>query len=62
MTLRLTVTFETFQNFPCFSILFNLMKLWYPPKRVPFALFNYFTFSYFILALLSAVTDIQTNL
>ena len=53
MILRLTVTFETSQNFPCFRIFFNLMKLWYPPKRV---------LSYFILALSSAVTDIQTNL
>ena len=43
----------------CFSIFlalkqFNRNKLWYPPKCVLFALFNYSSLSYVILALSSA--------
>ena len=47
----------------CFSIFlalkqFNRSKLWYPPKCVLFALFNYSSLSYVILALSSAVTNL----
>ena len=47
----------------CFSIFlalkqFNRNKLWYPPKCVLFALFNYSSLSYVILALSSAVTNL----
>ena len=47
----------------CFSIFlalkqFNRNKLWYPPKCAPFALFNYSSLSYVILALSSAVTNL----
>ena len=50
----------------CFSIFlalkqFNRNKLWYPPKCVPFALFNYPSLSYVILALLSAVTNLPNK-
>ena len=61
-TLGLTVTFESFQNFPCFSIFLKLNlnrnKLWYPPKCVLFALFNYSSSSYVVLVLSSAVTEL----
>ena len=64
-TLGLTVTFESFQNFPCFSIFLKLNlnrnKLWYPPKCVLFALFNYSSSSYVVLVLSSAVTDLPNK-
>jgi len=54
--LRFSCHFRKFQNFTCFSIFFDLTqfnrnKLWYPPKCVPFVLFNYSSLSYIILAL-----------
>ena len=60
LTLGLAVTFENFENFTCFSTFwalkqFNRTKLWYRPKCVPFALSNYSSLSYVILALSSAV-------
>ena len=66
MTLSSAVIFENFQHFTCFSIFFylkqfNRNKLWYPPKCVPFALFNYPSLSYVILALLSAVTNLPNK-
>jgi len=66
MSLGLAVIFENFQNFTCFSIFFDLKqfnrnKLWYPPKCVPFALFNYSSLSYVILALSSAVTNLPNK-
>ena len=47
----------------CFSIFlalkqFNRNKLWYPPKCAPFALFNWSSLPYVILALSSAVTNL----
>ena len=61
MTLGWAVTFENFQNFPLFSLFFDLKqfnknKLRYPPKCVLFALFNYSSLTYIFLALSSAVT------
>ena len=66
MTLSSAVIFENFQHFTCFSIFFylkqfNRNKLWYPPKCVPFALFNYPSLSYVIRALLSAVTNLPNK-
>ena len=63
ITLGLAVTFENFQNFPCFRVFFylkqfNRHKLWCPPKCVPFALFNYSCLHYCILNCPSAVTDL----
>ena len=64
ITLGLAVTYENFQNFPCFRVLFylkqfNRHKLWYPPKCVPFGrLFNYSSLHYCILHCPSAVTDL----
>ena len=40
---------------------FNRHKLWYPPKCVPFALFNYSSLSYIVLALSSAVTNLTNK-
>ena len=59
MTLGWAVTFENFQNFPLFSIFFDLKqfinknKFRYPPKCVLFALFNYSSLTYIFLALSS---------
>ena len=36
-------------------------KLWYPPKCLPFVLFNYPSLSYIILALSSAVTNLPNK-
>ena len=52
---------EKIKNFPCFRVFldlkqFNRHKRWCPPQRVPFALFNYSSLSYSVLALSSAVT------
>ena len=65
-SLGLAVIFENFQNFTCFSIFFDLKqfnrnKLWYPPKCVPFTLFNYSSLSCVILALSSAVTNLPNK-
>ena len=65
-TLSLVVTFENCQNFPCLSVCFDLKqfnrnKLWCPPKRVPFALFNYSSLSYIVLFLSSAVTKLPNK-
>ena len=48
---------------PCSRVFFDLKqfnrhKLWYPPKCVLFALFNYSSLSYIVLALSSAVTNL----
>ena len=64
--LRVSCHFRKFQNFTCFSIFFDLKqinrnKLWYPPKCVPFVLFNYSSLSYIILALSSAVTNLPNK-
>ena len=64
--LRFSCHFRKFQNFTCFSIFFDLKqinrnKLWYPPKCVPFVLFNYSSLSYIILALSSAVTNLPNK-
>ena len=61
MTLGLVVTFKNFHNFPSLGVFFdfqqlNRHKLWCPPKYVPFALFNYSSLSYIVLALSSVVT------
>ena len=73
ITLGSAVTFENFQNFPCFRVLFDLKqfnrhKLWCPLKWVPFALFNssslhyvYIIVSYIVLALSPAVTDLSNK-
>ena len=64
--LRFSCHFRKFQNFTCFSIFFDLTqfnrnKLWYPPKCAPFVLFNYYSLSYIILALSSAVTNLPNK-
>ena len=61
----LVVAFINFHNFPSLGVFFDLKqfnrhKLWCPPKCVPFALFNYSSLSYIVLALSSAVTK-QSN-
>ena len=61
----LVVTLKNFHNFPSLGVFFDLKqfnrhKLWCPPKCVPFALFNYSSLSYIVLALSSAVTK-QSN-
>ena len=61
MTLGWAVTFENFQNFPLFSLFFDLKqfnknKFCYPPKCVLFALFNYSSLTYIFLSLSSAIT------
>ena len=62
-TLGLVVTFKKFKNFPCFRVVFDLKqfnrhKLWFPPKCMPFAQFNYSSLSYIVLALSSEVTKL----
>ena len=66
MTLSLAVTFKNVQNFPCFKVFFDLKwfnrhKLWCPPKYVPFALFNYSTLSYIVLALSFALSNVANK-
>ena len=58
--LSFSIIFENFTFFSIFLALkqFNRNKLWYTPKCVPFALFNYSSFSCVILALSSAVTNL----
>ena len=61
----LVYQFELFQNFTCFSTSsdikqFNRNKLWYPPKCVPFALFNFSSLS--SLSLLGHLQSTVTNL
>lgn len=53
VTLGLAVTL---QNFPSFRVFFDLKQ--FTLKCMPFALFNYFSVSYFVLALSSAVTNL----
>ena len=59
MTLGLSVTFENFQNYPCFRVIqLKRHKLQCLPKCVSFALFNYSPLSYVVvLALTFAVTN-----
>ena len=59
--LRFSCQFQKIKNFPCFRVFldlkqFNRHKRWCPPQCVPFALFNYSSLSYSVLALSSAVT------
>ena len=66
ITCSLAVFFEKFKTslvLPYFSYLkqFNKNKLWYPPKCVPFALFNFSPLSYLTLALSSAVTNLPNK-
>ena len=63
MTSGLVVTFKTFHNFPSLGVFFDLKqfnrhRLWCLPKCMPFALFNYSSLSYIVLALSSAVTKL----
>ena len=65
-TLGLAVTFKRFKNFPCFRgsldlKQFNRHKLWCPSQCVPFALVNYSSLSYIVLALSSAVTYLSNK-
>ena len=53
LTLGLAVTL---QNFPSFRVFFDLKQ--FTLKCMPFAPFNYFSVSYFVLALSSAVTNL----
>ena len=57
------VTFKMFHNFPSLGVFFDLKqfnrhRLWCLPKCMPFALFNYSSLSYIVLALSSAVTKL----
>ena len=66
MTLGLAVIFEIFKTLLVLAYIFyleqfNRNKLWYPPKCVPFALFNYSSLSYVILALSPAVTNLPNK-
>ena len=66
ITCALAVFFEKFKTslvLPYFFYLkqFNKNKLWYPPKCVPFALFNFSSLSYLTLALSSAVTNLPNK-
>ena len=61
MTLGLVVTFKNFHKFPSLGVFFdfkqfNRHKLRCPPKCVLFALFNFSSLSYNVLALSSVVT------
>ena len=65
-TLGLAVTFTNFKNVPCFRVFldlkeFNRHKLWGSQKWVPFALFNYSSLSYIVLALSSAETNLSNK-
>ena len=61
MTLGLAVTFENFQNYPCFRVIqLKRHKLQCLPKCVSFALFNYSPLSYVVvLALTFALTNLR---
>ena len=66
MTFGLAVFFEKFETslvLPYFFYLkqFNENKVWYPPKCVPFTLFNFSSLSYVTLALSSAVTNLPNK-
>ena len=65
-TLRLIVTLKNVHSFPCLGVFFDLkqfnrLKLWCPPKSVLFALCNYSSLSYIVLALSSAVTKLPNK-
>ena len=65
-TLGLAVSFKNFKKFPCFRVFydlkqFNRYKLWCLPKYMPFALFNYPSLSYIVLALSSALTHLSNK-
>ena len=65
-TLGLAVTFKNFKNFPCFRVFldfkeFNRHKLWCSQKCVAFALFNYSSSSYILLAQSPAVTNLSNK-
>ena len=62
-TLGLVVNFKTLQNVPYSGVFFdhkkfNRHKLWCPPECVSFALFNYSSLSYIVLALSYAETKL----
>ena len=64
--IRFSCHFRKFSKLYMFQHIFylkqiNRNKLWYPTECVPFALFNYSTFSYVILALSSAVTNLPNK-
>ena len=65
MTLGFTVIWENLQKFFfCFKVFFDLKrfnrnKLRCSPKREQFALLNYYSLSYIVLALSSAVTNLS---
>ena len=66
ITCALAVFFEKFKTSLVLTYLFylkqfNKNKLWYPPKCVPFALFNFSSLSYVTLALSSAVTNLPNK-
>ena len=66
ITCALAVFFEKFKTSLVLTYLFylkqfNKNKLWYPPKWVPFALFNFSSLSYVTLALSSAVTNLPNK-
>ena len=61
-TLGLVVAFKNLKHFPCFRVFldlkeFNRHKLWCSQKCVAFALFNYSSSSFIVLALSPAVTN-----
>ena len=66
MTLVLAATLEIFKTililvivfFPTDVIQFRGHNLWCPPKRTSYALFYYVSLPYFVLALISAVTNL----
>ena len=60
------VTFKNFQNFPYFGVFcdftqLNRNKLWCTPECVLFALFNYSSLCYIVLALPSAVIKLPNK-
>ena len=64
--IRFSCHFRKFSKLNMFQHIFylkqiNRNKLWYPTKCVLFALFNYSTLSYVILALSSAVTNLPNK-
>ena len=64
MTSSLAVTFKIVLILAYFFYLkqFNRYKLWCLPKSVPLALFNWFSQSYIVLALSSAVTTLPNKI
>ena len=64
--LKLSCHFQKFSKLSLFWSIFDLKqlnrhKLWCPPKCLPFAQCNYFSLSYIVLALSSAVTKLPNK-